>query len=317
MNVVIAGSIAFDYLMTFPGKFSDHLLPDQLDKISVSFLVDSMQRYRGGVAANIAYTNALLGGRPKIMAAVGRDFYEYGNWLESKNVDVSRVVIHEDLFCASFFVTTDEDQNQIAAFYTGAMARAAELTFAEFGTGADLAVISPNDPHAMVAYVSECKALNIPYIFDPSQQTIRLSAEDLIEGLTGCYLLAVNEYELSLIRDKTQLSDRDIIKRVGVLLITLGKRGSVIHVDDESYNIPAITPDEMVDPTGAGDAFRGGLIRGIQLGFSWPLAGRMGALASTFVLEKVGTQGHFYTCKDFVNRFRNHYDDENLLDQIL
>ncbi|GMQ79453.1 MAG: hypothetical protein BMS9Abin02_2048 [Anaerolineae bacterium] len=127
MNVVIAGSIAFDYLMTFPGKFSDHLLADQLDKISVSFLVDSMQRFRGGVAANIAYTNALLGGRPKIMAAAGRDFHEYGSWLESKNVDVSGVVIHEDLFCASFFVTTDIDQNQIATFYTGAMARAAEL----------------------------------------------------------------------------------------------------------------------------------------------------------------------------------------------
>ena len=130
-------------------------------------------------------------------------------------------------------------------------------------------------------------------------------------------MLAVNEYELSLIRAKTQLSDRDIIKRVGALLITLGKRGSIIHVDDESYNIPAVTPDKIADPTGAGDAFRGGLIRGIQLGFPWPLAGQMGALASTFVLEKVGTQGHFYTRKDFVNRFRKHYDDENMLDQIL
>ena len=317
MNVVIAGSLAFDYLMTFPGKFGDHLLADQLDNISVSFLVDSMERYRGGVAANIAYTNALLGGRPRIMAAAGRDFHEYGQWLKAKNIDVSGIEIHEDLFTASFFVTTDEDQNQIATFYTGAMARASELSFTDSRNGANLAVISPNDPHAMAAYVRECKELDLPYIFDPSQQIIRLNSEELIEGLNGCFLLAVNQYELSMIREKTGLSDKEILERVGALLITVGKRGAIIHAESQTFEIPVVPPQEIVDPTGAGDAFRGGLIRGIQLGFPWSLAGRMGALASTYVLENVGTQGHHYTCEDFVSRFRQHYDDKSLLDQLL
>ena len=317
INVVIAGSIAFDYLMTFPGKFGDHLLPDQLDKISVSFLVDFMERFRGGVAANIAYTNALLGGHPRIMASAGSDFHEYGQWLESQDIDISGIEIHEDLFCASFFVTTDEDQNQIATFYTGAMARASELSFSDYGNVTNLAVISPNDPQAMVAYVTECKELDLPYIFDPSQQIIRLKSKELIEGLTGCYLLAVNEYELSMIREKTRLTDQEIIERVGVLLITLGKRGAIIHAKNKSFEIPVIAPEKIVDPTGAGDAFRGGLIRGIQLGYPWPLAGRMGALASTYVLEHVGSQGHYFTTDDFVSRFRAHFDDSRLLDQLL
>ncbi len=317
MQIVITGSIAFDYLMSFPGRFSDHLLPDQLDKLSVSFLVDSMRVLRGGVAPNIAYTNALLGGKPRIMASAGADFEEYGIWLEEKGVDTSGIVIFEDDYCASFFVNTDQDQNQIASFYTGAMAKASQLTFAEYAGDPDLVTISPNDPAAMVAYVEECKQVGIQYIYDPSQQIIRLSGDDIYAGIDGCYLLTVNEYELSMIGEKTGLSEDEIINLAGGLLLTLGKHGSRIIMDGETIEIPVVPAGDIVDPTGAGDAYRGGLLRGIQLGLPWSVAGRMGALASAYVLESIGTQGHSYDPQSFVKRYRENFDDEGALDILL
>jgi adenosine kinase len=318
MKVVITGSIAFDYLMSFPGRFSDHLLADQLDKLSVSFLVDSMRRMRGGIAPNIAYTNALLGGRPAIMAAAGRDFASYRQWLEECGIDTAGIIAFDDVYCASFFVNTDQEQNQIASFYTGAMARAAELSFTANAPDAELAVISPNDPGAMRNHVTECKELGIAYIYDPSQQVIlRLSAEDLRQGVDGCTLLTVNEYELSMIQEKTGLDLDEILTMCGGLLITLGKNGSRIHVDGQLFEIPAVPPREVVEPTGAGDAFRGGLLRGLQLGLPWEITGRIGAMAATYVLENLGTQGHDYSPQEFVGRFREHFDDQGALDILL
>lgn len=317
MKIVITGSIAYDYLMSFPGKFSDHLLPDQLDKVSVSFLVDSLRRERGGVAPNIAYTMALLGGRPKIMASAGADFEDYGRWLEKQGVDISGIVVFDDVFCASFFVNTDEAQNQIASFYTGAMARASELAFAKNAPDTSLAIISPNDPRAMEAYVIECKESGISYVYDPSQQIIRLTAGQLYEGLDGCRFLTVNEYELGMIQEKTGLTKTEIVEKTGGLALTLGKNGSLIEVDGQRYDIPAVQPREMVEPTGAGDAYRGGLLRGIQLGLPWDIAGRMGALAAAYVLENIGTQGHSYTPSEFVARYRNIFDDQGALDVLI
>lgn len=303
--------------MSFPGRFSEHLLADQLENISVSFLVDSMRRMRGGVAPNIAYTNALLGGRPTIMASAGRDFGAYGVWLEEQGVDTSAIVTYDDLYCASFFVNTDEEQNQIASFYTGAMAKSIELTFAKNAPDAELAVVSPNDPRAMSSYVAECKERELAYIYDPSQQTIRLSAEDLRFGLDGCALLTVNEYELCLIQEKTGLTLDQILSMSGGLLLTMGKKGSRIYVDDQVLDIPAIAPVRPVEPTGAGDAFRGGLLRGLQLDLPWEITGRIGALAATYVLENLGTQGHHYTPQEFVSRYREYFDDQGALDILL
>lgn len=317
MQIVITGSIAFDYLMSFPGRFSDHLLADQLDKVSVSFLVDSMRVQRGGVAPNIAYTNALLGGKPRIMASAGADFEDYRAWLDENGVDTSGIIVFEDDYCASFFVNTDQDQNQIASFYTGAMARASQLTFAQHGGDLELVTISPNDPSAMSAYVEECKQSGIPYIYDPSQQIIRLSGEDIFSGIDGCTLLTVNEYELSMIGEKTGLSEGEIIGLAGGLLLTLGKHGSRIVIDGESFEIPIVQPQSIVEPTGAGDAYRGGLLRGIQLGLPWDIAGRMGALASAYVLENIGPQGHSYDPTSFVTRYRENFDDEGALDVLL
>jgi adenosine kinase len=276
-----------------------------------------MKRQRGGTAPNIAYTLALLGGEPTIMATAGQDFTDYRAWLEERGVDTSAIIEIEDDYCASFFVNTDQDQNQIASFYTGAMAHAHTLSFAAHAADADLAIISPNDPGAMNAYVVECKELGIPYIYDPSQQTVRLSGDELAAGLDGCALLTVNGYEFSLIQERTGLSEEAIKARVGGLLVTEGAKGARLFIDGETHRIPTAPPHEIVEPTGVGDAFRAGLMRGMQLGLPWPIAGRMGALAATYVLEKVGTQNHFFTRTEFVQRYREHFDDEGALDQLL
>ena len=290
---------------------------NQLENISLSFLVDTMVRQRGGVAPNIAYTMAMLGSRPTVMATAGQDFTEYRVWLESEGVDTSAIIDINELFTASFFVNTDLDQNQIASFYTGAMALAHTLTFKEYAPDTDLTIISPNDPRAMLAYVRECKELGIPYIYDPSQQTIRLTGEELYEGLDGCYLLAVNKYEFHLIQERTGLRAGEILDLAGGLLVTSGSEGSELRMGGKEWIIPAVPPTKIVDPTGAGDAFRSGLMRGIELGLPWPVAGRMGALAATYVLENMGTQSHSFTREGFVARYRRHFDDEGTLDSLL
>jgi adenosine kinase len=318
VRIIISGSIAFDYLMSFPGHFKEHILPDQISRLSVSFLVDTMEKRRGGVAPNIAYTLALLGARPIIMGAAGQDFGEYRAWLEAHGVDTSGVVEIPHLFTASFFVNTDLDNNQIASFYTGAMAHARDLSIAENAGGhADLVVVSPDDPQAMIRRVEECKALGIRYVFDPSQQIIRLSAAELAAGIEGCFLLVTNEYEFEMIREKTGWSESEILVRTGGLVKTRGEAGSWLSIQGQEYEIPVVPPRHIADPTGVGDAFRGGLLRGYSLGLPWDLAGRMGSLAATYVLEELGPQSHYYTRNEFVARFRRHFDDHGALDILL
>ena len=317
MNIVVTGSVAFDYLMTFPGKFTDHILPDQLHQISLSFLVESMQKQRGGTAPNIAFTMGLLRGNPLMMATAGDDFVSYRAWLDAHGVDTSATEVIADEHCASFFVNTDSEQNQIASFYTGAMAYAGKLSFAKNAPNAELAIISPNDPVAMQNYVRECKEIGLKYIYDPSQQTIWLSGEDLREGLDGCFMLTVNEYEMGMIREKTGLTDDEIKAKAHGVLVTKGKDGSELTIDGETYHIPIVPLKQVVEPTGAGDAFRAGMMRGMQLGLSWDICGRMGALASSYVLEHMGPQSHSYTVGEYVARYREHFDDEGALDALL
>ena len=317
MNIVVTGSIAYDYLMSFPGRFADNLLPDQLQNLSVSFLVDDMKRQRGGIAPNIAYTMALLGGRPRIMATAGQDFHDYKRILDDLGVDTSAIKIIDDIFTASFFVNTDLDQNQIASFFTGAMAHAREVTFATHAADAELAIISPNEPGAMRYYCEECKRLGISYIYDPSQQTARASAEDLRIGIEGAALLTVNEYELSLIQEKTGMDLSTILEVASGLLITQANEGAILYVDGDYHDIPPVPPARIVEPTGAGDAFRAGLMRGIELGLPWTVAGRMGALSATYCLEQLGSQNHQFTPAEFVERYRQHFDDQGQLDILL
>jgi len=319
MNIVVTGSIAYDYLMTFPGHFAEHFLPDEIEHLSVSFLVDDMRRQRGGCATNIAYNLALLGERPRVMGTVGQDFGEYRAWLEEQGVDTALIRDELDLFTASCFINTDLDGNQIVSFYAGAMARARELSFYDLDVEqVDLVVISPDDPGAMVKYPVECQELGIPYLYDPSQQIIRLSGEDLRAGLEGCDLLVVNEYEFGILREKTGLS-AEVIQATPAraCVVTLGAEGTRMWADGDVYDIPIVPPKRMDEPTGVGDAFRAGLVKGLALDLPWNLAGRMGALAATYTLEHYGPQSHHYTLAEFVARFREHFDDEHTLDELL
>lgn len=308
MSVVLTGSIAYDYIMSFPGHFKDHILPDKIHEISVSFLVDSMRKQRGGIATNIAYNLSLLGERPKIMATVGQDFEDYRRWLELHFIDTSAIITIPDEFTASFFVSTDKEQNQIASFYTGAMAHAHLVSFQDHVNGGiALAVISPNDPRAMVQYVAECKALDIPYVYDASQQIIRLSSQDLIEGCQGSKMIVLNDYELEMLKHKTGWTEAEIAASTETLIVTYGENGSKITHASKTIDIPVAPTQRAGEPTGAGDAYRAGIVKGLIHNFSWEFTGRIGALAATYALEEHGTQNHRYTLEEFVERFTQEF----------
>ncbi len=305
MTIAVTGSMAYDYIMSFPGRFVDHILPDQLQILSVSFLVDSMRRERGGCGGNIAYNLALLGQRPLLMATVGQDAPEYVAWLRDQGVDTSGVLQLSDEFTASFFVSTDRDNNQIASFYTGAMAKAGQLSFEDNNPEAiEIAIISPNDPGAMVKYAGECQRLGIPYIYDPSQQIPRLSPSELVEGIQGAKVLIVNDYEFGMIKKQTGLSDEEIQDLSEVVVITRGERGSVVRTCQGMWEIPIAPPWRLADPTGVGDAYRAGFITGMCQGLTWEVVGRMGSLAAAYVLEEHGTQRHRYSLDSFRQRYR-------------
>jgi adenosine kinase len=318
MYIVLTGSVAFDYLMTFPGYFKDHILPDKLDTISLSFLVDSFRKRRGGIAPNIAYTLALLGERTHIMATVGEDFEEYRTWLESKGVDTSMMKVIPGSVTACFFCNTDRSNNQIASFYPGAMGCSTELSFLKWkGERPDLVVISPSDPEAMKQHVVECQKLGIPYLYDPSQQIVRLSGEELRIGIEGALALFVNDYEFGLAQKMTGMTSQDMLKYLQFMVVTRGRHGSTVYTREQEYSIPVVFPDHVSDPTGVGDAYRGGFLTGYSHALDLEICGQMGTLAATYCLEHEGTQGHSYTPAEFINRFRQNFDDRGELDKIL
>jgi len=317
MTVVITGSIAYDYIMSFPGRFRDHILTENIANLSLSFLVDSMTRQRGGCAPNIAYSMRLLGQRPRIMGTAGQDFNDYLEWLRGCDIDTAWLRIYPDEFTASFFVSTDQENNQIASFYTGAMARARELSFYDVDTSdIDLVIISPNDPEAMRRYVRECREIGLRFVYDPSQQIVRLNAEDLVEGIEGADIVICNDYEYGLMRNKTGLSDVDILHRVGTLVITEGERGSSVYTLEGRVTIPPAPPRRIADPTGVGDAYRGGLLVGLLLGFPWDISGRIGSLAATYALEHAGPQEHRYTLDEFIARYEATFGPMPELEQL-
>jgi adenosine kinase len=306
MKLVVTGSIAFDYLMSFPGKFTEHFLPAHMQRVSLSFLVDTMDKRRGGCAPNIAYTLALLGERPLLMATAGEDFGEYRQWLEAAGVDTSHVKQIDGKFCASFFCSTDEANNQIASFYTGAMADAGQLSFRSV-RDCGLAIVSPNDPGAMIQYAEECRTLGIRFIFDPGQQCARMSGDELRDGVRGATILIVNDYELELLRSKTGWREDDLIAQTGALIVTRGEHGSSVITRDKRHEVAAVKPHRIVDPTGVGDAYRGGLMKGIAMNLPYHVAARLGSVAATYALEHLGGQSHSYTWAEFVGRYEERF----------
>jgi len=312
MRIIVTGSIAFDYLMTFPGSFSEQLIPEKLDRLSLSFLVDTMEKRRGGCAPNIAYTLALLGERPALMGTAGQDFGDYRQWLEAAGVDTCLVREIAGKFTASFFCSTDQNNNQIASFYIGAMAEAGELSFRTAGD-CGLAIIAPNEPGAMIQYAEECRTLGIRHIYDPGQQCARQSGEELLAGIGGANILICNDYEFELIRQKTGLEVGDVLERSEAVVITRGEEGSRIILADGAIDVPVVPETRIVDPTGVGDAYRGGFLKGLAVGASWEVCGRLGSVAATFALEHLGGQSHAYTWDEFAARYEENFGPLQIL----
>ena len=318
METLVTGSIAYDYLMRFPGSFQQHFIPDELHNMSLSFLVDDMTKHWGGVAANIAFTLAKFGLRPKLMGTVGRDFGDYRRWLEGSGVDCSTVVQIDEVFTASFFANTDDDNNQLAFFYGGAMNLARNYRITDVvSQQPDLVVISPNDPVAMVNLCDECRQNETRFIYDPGQQVARLDGDELRRGVQGAFMVVVNIYEASVIYEKTGFTLDDLRERVEIVVITESEQGSKIYRDDDIIEVEAFPPQEIADPTGAGDAYRAGFILGLSKGLPLKLCAQIGALSATYALEVVGTQNHTFKLEDFVKRFRSLADDEGQLDCLL
>jgi adenosine kinase len=318
VRIVVTGSIAYDYIMVFPGHFKDHILPDKMHVLSVSFLVDSMKRQRGGTATNIAFNLALLGERPTVMATVGEDFADYRLWLDEQGVDTSAIKAVSGEFTSSCFINTDLQDNQITAFYPGAMSQAHTLSLREAGLqDADLVIISPNDPRAMATYAAECQELGIPYLYDPSMQAPRISAEELRAGFVGARVLTGNDYEFGMMAEKLGITEEELRGLVPITVVTKGEQGSSIFVEGQEYVIPAAKPRAVVDPTGAGDAFRAGFVTGMVNGLPWEIVGRIASLSAVYAVEHAGTQQHHYTVRDFVERYRENFGVAPELEALL
>ena len=305
MRSVVTGSLAYDYIMNFPGDFKDHILEEKAHTLTVSFLLDSLRWSRGGVAGNIAYSLALLGERPLVFATVGEDFEEYREWMESKGIDASGIVEIEDDFTASAFINTDQANNQIVAFYPGAMAQAKDLSIEELGLSSDdLVIISPTDPEAMTSYAEECRSLGVPFLFDPGKQTPQLEGAQILAGLEGASVFIGNDYELSMMSRKTGKSEEELIASAPLTVVTRGGEGSTIYTDEEEeLEIPVAPISEVVDPTGAGDAYIAGLVFGLVRDFPLEVTGRVAALAAAYTVEQHGPQAHTYTPTEFVERY--------------
>ncbi|MDQ3932937.1 MAG: carbohydrate kinase family protein [Actinomycetota bacterium] len=306
MGVVVTGSIANDYLMTFPGRFAELIVPEQIGRLSLSFLVDELEVRRGGVAANICFGMAQLGLRPVLVGAVGHDFADYRAWLERHGIDTASVHVSEFKHTARFLCTTDVDQSQIASFYAGAMEEARQIELAPVASrlgGVDLVVVSPNDPAAMVHHTEEARRAEIPFVADPSQQLARMSGSDIRALIEGAAYLVMNDYERSLLEAKTGWSHADVLARVAVCVTTLGEQGCVIErFGKEDMAVPAVPATVVLDPTGVGDAFRAGFIAGRLRGLSLERAAQLGCALATLVLEAVGTQEYTVESESFLRR---------------
>lgn len=307
-KVLVCGSIAYDHIMEFPGLFKEQILPDRIDALNVSFLVKTLKKMRGGTAPNIAYNLALLGMKPLVMGTVGQDFQEYRKWLNDNGVDTTYVRVLDDDYTASCFITTDLNNNQITGFYPGAMSRDSDITL----KGVDfndisIVIIAPTEPEAMMKWAVECQELGIDYLFDAGMQIPRLSAEDLRKGILGAKIAVFNEYEVDLMQKKTGLLKEEILNSVEFLVETIGEKGSILRSWDERVFVPAAKPNRVEDPTGAGDAFRAGLLKGYFEGASLEEIGRLANVSAVYAVEHKGGQEHRYDIDEFYARYKQNY----------
>ena len=303
MTVIVCGSVAYDNVMVFPGRFRDHILPDRIHMLNVAFLVPSLRRDFGGCAGNIAYNLGLLGVPGLPMATVGRDFGAYADWMRATGVDASQVRVIDDEYTAQAFITTDLDDNQITAFHPGAMTRSHENRVEDVA-GVQWGIVAPDGRQGMVEHARQFAEAGIPMLFDPGQGLPMFDGPELLDFIDQAAWVAVNDYEGQLLCERTGLTHREIASRVRALVVTRGAEGSVIHADGREYVIPAARPDAVADPTGCGDAYRAGLVYGLQQGLDWETTGRVASLMGAIKVAHAGTQSHSFGLDELRDRFR-------------
>ena len=304
-TIIISGSLAYDRIMDFPGYFSQHILPDKIHVLNVCFQVNGVREKFGGTAGNIAYSLALMGENPLISASVGAyDYHRYFLWLEKNGISTEQIRIIEDEFTASAYITTDKADNQITGFHPGAMKYTSGLDFDKLNPEKTLCIVSPGNLDDMINYPRTCKEKGIDYIFDPGQSLPMLNGEDLIEAASGCRILICNDYELDLIIKKTGLLKEALLERMGTLITTLGDLGSKVTTTHGEINIPLVKARQVLDPTGAGDSYRGGLVTGLAQGLEIEHRARMGSVCASFAVECYGTQEYRFSADEFNERLR-------------
>jgi adenosine kinase len=308
-NAVVSASIAYDYIMGFGGSFADHIIPEKAHVISVSFLVDSLRKQRGGVAGNICYTLALLGESSHLVGAVGTDFAPYRAAFEQLCIGMDNVIQDDGTLTASAFMMADLKSNQIASFYPGPGSLAAGIDVTELGHSCRFGLIGPTDPEVMRLHARQLGNTNCKLIFDPAFQIIIFSGEDLRDGIDSAWCVVGNDYEFAMIERKTGLNVSDIAAQKELVVVTYGEKGSDFILNGETTHVPVAPARQVVDPTGAGDAFRGGMLRGLLLDLPPAITGRIANLAAVYAVEQTGTQEHSYTIDEFVERFDTSFPD--------
>ncbi|MBI4764038.1 MAG: carbohydrate kinase family protein [Deltaproteobacteria bacterium] len=308
MNIIVSGSLAYDRIMDFPGYFAEHILPEKIHMLNLSFAVNGLKEKFGGTAGNIAYALSLMGESPEISATIGHDYHRYFEWLVKNGISTKSIKIVEEELTAGAYITTDRSDNQITGFNPGAMKFSAGLDFNRLDPEENLVIVSPGNLEDMIQYPQACKAKGIKYIFDPGQQIPRLSGADLLQAIEGCWILITNDYELDLVINKTGVSKGNLLKKTRAIIVTLGDMGSQILTPSEEMGIPAAKARTVEDPTGAGDSYRGGLVGGLVRGLPIEQAARMGSVCASFSVECYGTQDYRFTPEEFEARFKRCYD---------
>ena len=307
IKVIVCGSLAYDRIMVFPGYFSDHILPEKIHVLNVCFQVDGLKERFGGTAGNIAYALTLMGENPIVSATIGHDYQAYFKWLTSNGIATENIKIIEDEFTASAYITTDQADNQITGFNPGAMKYSSSLDFDRLNPKETIVIVSPGNLENMLNYPRFCKARKIAYIFDPGQSLPMLKANELIQTIEGCRILICNDYELDMIINVTGLKKEALMRLAGTIIVTRGELGSIISTQDGELIVHAVKPEKVVDPTGAGDAYRGGLISGLVQGKSIEHCARMGSVCASFAIECYGTQDYRFSPEQFNERLNRGY----------
>ena len=307
MNIIVSGSLAYDRIMDFPGFFSEHILPEKIHVLNVAFMVNGLKEKFGGTAGNIAYSLALMGERPEISATIGHDYHRYLDWLAKNGLSTKHIKIIEEEFTAGAYITTDQADNQITGFNPGAMKCSSSLDFDRINPKETIMIVSPGNLEDMRNYPLACKARGINYIFDPGQSIPMLEAKDLLRAIEGCPILISNDYELELIMSKTGVNKEELLNKAQTIIVTLGDMGSRIYLMEGEKYIPAVEPDKVEDPTGAGDSYRGGLISGLVRNMDIEQSARMGSVCASFAVECYGTQDYRFSPEEFKERFKRCY----------